>query len=94
MSISSRNSVADLDEMELHNMEPLMMTGGLTILSAANIIQRTELVRQLKATNHRRFSQWLDENGGQAFASTNQTGKKCNFSVPVHVLTASVPVEG
>ena len=75
-------------------MEPLMMTGGLTILSAANIIQRADLVRKLKATDHRRFSQRLDENGGQAFASTNQTGKKCNFSVPVHALTAFIPVEG
>ena len=94
MSTSSKNSIADLEEMELHDMETLMRSGGLSILSAANIITRADLVRKLKATNYRRFSQQLDENGGQAFASTNQTGKKCNFPVPVHKLTASVPVEG
>ena len=93
-SISSRNSAADLDEMELHDMETLMRSGGLSIISTANIITRADLVRKLKATNYRSFTQRLDENGGQAFASTNQTGKKCNFPVPVHKLSASVPVEG
>ena len=93
MSISSKNSVEDLDEMDLHNMEQLMLDGGLTILSAANITQRAQLITQLKTTDHRRFTKRLEENGGQAFASTTQSGKKCNFSVPVHKLSALIPKE-
>ena len=92
MSTSSKNSDADLEEMELKSMDALMVAGGLTIVQTLNTVQRAKLIRDLKSTNHRRFTQRLSENGNQAFASTPQTGKRCNFAVPIHVLTANVPI--
>ena len=70
MSLSSKNSDTDLEEMDLKSMDPLFGLGGLTIVQTSNYTQRAKIIRDLKSTNHKKFAQLYSENGDQAFAST------------------------
>ena len=92
MSLSINHNDDDLDDMDLHAMTTLFTEGHLTIVQPGNYDQRKQLLAYLKATDHADFVSNCTSNAGQAFAVSQQAGKKCNFSIPFIRLTAEIPI--
>ena len=75
MSLSIKDNEDDLNDMDLHSMTTLFTNGHLTIVQAANYVQRTQILGSLKKTNYNGFVSNCTSNGGEAFTVSHQTGK-------------------
>ena len=79
-------------DMGLQSMQAIFQAGNLSIISTANYLERSDILASLKATDYDGFVSNCTSNGGQAFAVSQQAGKKCNFSIPFIRLTAEIPI--